>query len=225
MRQSKNLITAIILCMFAFAGTTYAVGQLTSSPPVETGPPVQPEPNRPVPPSVSDKHESIGILRRARTAGDNLPSEALEKLRVHGTLMGENLGLAHKAYTTKSGLTYYVVPANDSVCLNDEVGRSFCTSVVEINAGHFIGVELCAPKLAAGQFRVSGMLPDQASDVQVTYSGGRTAPISVDNNVYSFETPTTRDLPSTVDWTLNGMRQHTAVDPPADVDRGCGPVR
>jgi len=180
----------------------------------------------PAPPAVAtlpaDLTKSIGVLARPRTPQDALPPQAHERITSHAEL-GENVESARHALTTSSGEQYFVVPANGSACLYDQNGGGACLPNADAESGRLVGVDLCAPHLAAGSVRVYGLVPDGVESVALSVAGGRAYSTAVSNNVYAatFEARS-GSLPTVVSWQAGDGAHSERVPLPPDASAGCG---
>lgn len=164
--------------------------------------------------TVGPAHRTIGVLRRERTAADNLPPSVAADLRREG-LMGENPRLARKALVTDFGRTYYVLPAaDDALCLVSADGGSICAPSALAASGKLTGTEACAPG-AEGHYIQFGMVPDEAGDaVTMELTDGSVRRLRVEGNVYAVRLARRGGTPAKVSWqTASGVQ---AIEPYVD---------
>lgn len=166
-------------------------------------------------------HDVFSVLARARSAKDDLPALAVERIRQSGRGFGIDPAKARHGVTTPSGHAIFVVPGDGMVGLYDSSGGGGFSTVEHAASGEMVMVDLCAPGLTGGKVRVYGLLPDGVSDVALVRRSGATTPLQTENNVYAAELQVTGDPPTSVQWAAAGGTTSQAQIPiPPDVAEG-----
>src|SRR4051794_2844684 len=146
------------------------------APATDQGPPpdhatfTQGAPATSVPPELGDR---FGILRRSRTAGDELPPEMAARMEAHPRWdFGANPRLARRASDAHGGL--FVVPGSGGVCLLAGEGSGTCNMSEAAERGEVLGTTTgSAHGYAEGEFRVSGIAADGVDRVILHMADGR----------------------------------------------------
>lgn len=109
--------------------------------------------------------------------------------------------LARKALTSSLGHAIYVVPGNGWICVTGvDVGNS-CDPVNQLDtAAPQLSVAQCGP-IPQGQIALSGIAPDEISELAVL-RGGQQTPITITNNVFFALVPVGPDVgvPDALRW-------------------------
>jgi hypothetical protein len=137
--------------------------------------------------------ERFGVLRRAASAADRLPDDALKVSAQFGSIPAA----ARKARTTPRGSLYVVPGADERVCLLDGNGAGGCNRLDANGDVRMVTTLDHFPGLEQGEVEIRGIVPDGVRSVTVTLrdSGDRT--LDVVNNVYDGVLP---GGPKTVTW-------------------------
>jgi hypothetical protein len=136
--------------------------------------------------------DAFGLLRRPVSAADEVPA------RWRNQLMDVPADLARgevppditsaRKVTTSVGATFWVMKRGDSLCVLEAAddGAGFgCSGIENVLAGRSYAVSSgVGYGLAAGETRISGLLPDGASDVRVATRNGVLHSVAVQQNVY-----------------------------------------
>jgi hypothetical protein len=176
----------------------------------------------------------LGVLRRARTASDELPAVVAASLNEHAPIppiaqklvaagekyaiadrlpeSGANPDLARLAGLSPHGKPVYTIPALRGVCVLTIGGaQRGCDTQEQVETGETVETVLCEPGvIPANEIEISGVLADGATDTAVVLSNGQSAPLQVTNNVYVADYPRSGPLPTTVSWTDASGKRHSA---------------
>ena len=197
-----GLVALVILAAGGLAAGAFALADGADS-----GPPGPA--SRATADSVSPKlADAFAVLRADRDANDELSEADATAIQNRPDSSGANPSLSHKSREA-DGLEFFVIPANDSVCLEatgtDTLGgaSASCQDIDAALSGHLVSATL-----TRGGIRVTGLLPDSASDVELVLANGETLPVPVVNNVYTAEI--TKSLQG-IRFTLGGKEQELAT--------------
>ncbi len=116
--------------------------------------------------------ESFGVFRRSKTPADKIPTDksAGPLDRNHGI----NPEFSRRAQVGAESV--YVTAGNGDVCLRSRVGGDLCTTVPTAVGGEMLSVGICGAGIPAGRISVTGLVPDEATDVR--FDDGSKAPVA-----------------------------------------------
>ncbi|HWI72534.1 MAG TPA: hypothetical protein VNT55_11295, partial [Baekduia sp.] len=138
---------------------------------------------------------------------DALPDAARAHLAAGATPdLGANAALARRALSTALGEELYVVPGRGWVCLTSTAGAGMCTPTDQIAAGYAVGLQ----QIPSG-YRLSGLVPDGVTRVEVRGAGGATAATEVSGNAWRADVAF---APARVAWTGGAGEVSVPVFPP-----------
>ncbi|MCW2983797.1 MAG: hypothetical protein JWR63_1367, partial [Conexibacter sp.] len=146
---------------------------------------------------------------------DALPDSARAQV-AHGAGpdLGANPDLARHALTTALGEELYVVPARGWVCLTSTAAAGSCTPTDRIAEGFAVSLQ----QIPSG-YRLSGLVPDGVSRVEVRGAGPETASAEVADNVWRTDVTFT---PARVAWTGGAGEKVVPVTPPPAAPTAAG---
>lgn len=203
----------VLAAVLAVALTTAVVAMAASDKP--------PNPNAAQVAAPGDDVRQLGVFRRGKKAGDDLPGFARGLVTRQG--FGLNPGLARKAARTPRGQEFYLVPGEGTVALVDAGGSGGVDSVEHVLTGDSMGVEVCGRGLGDDLIRLSGVLPDGPGSVTVRFADGTSTTAPVVDNVWTLETAKrpASALPVELRWTdSSGQPRTNAIPVPSDVGEG-----
>lgn len=147
-----------------------------------------------VPPGLAER---FGILRRGRTARDELPAEMAARMESHPTWdFGANPRLGRRASAAHGGL--FVVPGSGGVCLLAGEGSGTCNTTDAAQRGEVLGTTTgLAHGYEEGEYRVSGIAADGVDQVVLRMADGRSFDLPVSGNVYTIDVT---GEPASVAW-------------------------
>lgn len=155
----------------------------------------------------------LSVLRRPTVTGDAAPASAVSK---SAASYGANAKLARRAFVDDDGVSYFVVPAREGVCLaSADKLAALCATAEDVSAGDAIQGVICAPGLN-NRLAVQGILPDGVSDVGLKRADGSTTPIAVRGNAFSVKVDKDEPLPTAVEWDDASGRQSAPAHIPSD---------
>lgn len=204
-KRLLHIVVAALLIAGAIGAVAYASDQSDS----------QNEQTFPTPPSRSVASSvdaglaaAFSVLRGERGSDDALPDPENTSVGQHGSAYGANTSLARQS-RTDGGLSYYVVPGNDSVCI-EAVGPDPLSGVGGgcARAAQALDGFMVRLVLTRGGIRIMGLLPDTASDVSVVLADGKRVAAPLVNNVYTAEVA---ESVSSVEFTLAGEKRNLAT--------------
>jgi len=157
----------------------------------------------------------MAVFRRPRGQQDALPVLAARSLAAKPVSFGENPALS-RVVRLPSG-SRYLVPGRGVVNFMTAWGSGGAAAISDVVSGQVVVTEVCSGNLRSGQFRVVGLLPDDASDAGVILRNGKRIDLSVIDNAYELVlSPATADeLPAKVVFRIGTARQEVPV-PGAD---------
>jgi hypothetical protein len=194
-------VVIVILLIAGLGAGTYALASALSDP-------SQPETRTTAETIDASLTGAFAVLRSDRTAQDALPDASAAMIRSRPDYFGANLSLSRKSHSAE-GLDFFVIPGNGSVCV--EIAG---TSVIDGAGGGCVHTEdaldgdMIHASLTRGGIRVTGLLPDTASDARLVLANGDEVPVPIVNNVYSAEV--TKSLAG-VRFTLDGQDQERST--------------
>lgn len=144
----------------------------------------------------------FGVLRRAATAADKLPSDALRASATYGSIPDA----ARKARNGVHGPLYVIPGVQERVCLMASNGGGGCNHLDTDGNTQLVTTIDHVPWLDDGQVEIQGLVPDGVRSVTVTLRSGASRTLNVINNVYDGVLP---GGPKTVIWS-----DGTAVEAP-----------
>lgn len=129
-----------------------------------------------------DLQASFAALRRPRTAGDQLPSQALNNITHHPLTSGMKPAQSRRVIAMRN-LQMWLVPARRELCdvvVNHGPGgpanSGFGTGCIGIAGAEKYGL------VASGQTTLTAVLPDGSSDIKVTFKDGSSTLLAPDAN-------------------------------------------
>jgi hypothetical protein len=137
--------------------------------------------------------QRFGVLRRAATAGDRLPKNALEVSATYGSIPDA----ARKARATAHGALYVIPGSDERICLMDQNGAGGCNRLDVDGDLRLVTTIDHVPWLADGEVEIQGLVPDGVRSVTVTLRDGGERTLDVVNNVFDGVLP---GGPRTVTW-------------------------
>jgi len=158
--------------------------------------------------------ERYGTLRSPPAAADRLPAPVARLFGLPKSARAESRLAWGKAHPL------WIVPAADKLCLigiaADGAGEGGCsTDLQELVWGRARFARDCALVRGKRWFSVSGLMPDNASDVDVVLRDGTRVPMNVTRNAYRYEVP--RDqldrLPTKIVWRAGDGKIHSQAVP------------
>lgn len=177
---SKVVAFLAVGCTLAVAGfAIVALGHRGPSSPTATGKHGASTPARH---AAGDLQASFAALRRPRMAADRLPSQVRYSIAHRPLVSGMKTGLSRRVIATRD-MEMWLVPARRELCdvvINHGPGGP-------TNSGYGIGcISTAGAKkyglVAFGKTMVSGVLPDDSSDIKVTFKDGSSALLAPDAN-------------------------------------------
>jgi hypothetical protein len=140
----------------------------------------------------------MGVFRRPRTQQDVLPPLAARSLAARPLTLGENPDLS-RSVRLPSGLRY-LVPGRGVVNFMTAWGSGGAAAIADVLAGQVVESEVCTGKLASGQIRVVGLLPDTARNSGIVLRNGTRLNLEITDNAYEmvFSPSTAEELPAKV---------------------------
>jgi hypothetical protein len=149
---------------------------------------------------------ALGAFRRAPTDADTVTSSAprtradTSGAQEPPSEFGHNRRLARRVLEMPEGAVF-LVAGGSGVCFTSESHvEEGCQPTENVLSGNNAQAVVCAPTLPANQRAVYGVLPDGASNVEVTFSDGSVEPLKVANNAYSIRTTVPQPLPDSIRW-------------------------
>lgn len=214
-RRRSGLLA--LIAVVAIGGGASGAAQVLRAP-VVTGRPIAAAPNPPAPQHLGTRQAELGALVQPATPTTVLPAQLQTNIREQ-TVSGENPRLGRKALTTSWGDTFWVLPAADGkVCLLVNGGGGGCSPAGQIASGTFNGVAPCHQ----GGAVYDGLLPNDATDISLTFDDGRQQRLTLTNNVWATQVARDRAQPTTLNWTHNEIRRHAPTSPLPPAAPGSG---
>lgn len=191
------------------AGGAVATATQFSGAPVEIGKSTAPVASPPTVQKLGSRHAQLDALKQPVSAASTLPADMQASIREQ-TVAGENPRLGRKAYTAPWGDTFWVVPAaNGKVCLLVNGGGGGCSPANQIDDGTFNGVAPCHE----GGAVYSGLLPNDATDVELILRDHTQRALRVVNNVWAAQIALEDPQPTAIAWTQDARRRRAVTSP------------
>jgi hypothetical protein len=105
-------------------------------------------------------------------------------LPVAGYLPNDANPMLARRVDVSDGVSYYLEPSKNGLCVlsSDNLVHA-CFDAAQAVRPQDFGVTVCEHGLPPSQYLVSGVLPDDTQDVEVKWSNGVVAPITVAGNM------------------------------------------
>jgi hypothetical protein len=198
--STTAFVLTVVIAVLGAGAIAVAAGRATDAAPGDQGPPpdratfTQGPRAMTVPRELSDR---FVVLRRGRTARDELPAEMAARMEAHPTWdFGANPRLARRASAAHGGL--FVVPGSGGVCLLAGEGSGTCNMTEAAQRGEVLGTTTgIAHGYEEGEYRVSGIAADDVDQVVLHMSDGRSFDLQVTGNVYTLDV---KGEPASVTW-------------------------
>jgi hypothetical protein len=196
MRAPKRRLALVLAALSLTGAAAFAAepdDETMSDPPSGTQPPVQA--------ADPEQRGSFGILRRAASTSDRLPSAVSASIgRSLTGDVGAATALARRAIARAGGDSVYVLPGRGWLCYyvvtGDDTGYGSCNRTGEAMKGRLVGMLNPAP----GITRITGLVPDSVREVILRGSDGAVERMAPEGNVYMFDTTMS---PKQVEWGSN----------------------
>jgi hypothetical protein len=167
--------------------------------------------------STEQLQAALSILRRPRTARDELPATLQNALAaLHA---GADPGQARRAFVMADGVAVYLVPSERGICLIDSnLSENGCFAATDVLGSGATQSDVCSPTLPDGNtIEIAGIVPDGAIDPTVILSDGRRQALEVRQNAYLMQFDRKGPLPRQIEWTAATGPTTVSADVPADV--------
>lgn len=130
---------------------------------------------------------------------------------------GQNTALS-RAVPVERGGAVYVIPGDGAVCLGDKINWGHtCVDIATAITGDLYLVTLGDPKTP--YTTVSGLAPDDVSEVSIELASGKAVTVPVHHNVYDFSMPGDGPPVTGISWTSNVGESHRVNLPDGGVQR------
>lgn len=211
MKAPRSKLTQATLAI-AFVFTAIGGGALFGS--VALSQDAQHPPDRSARPMIGempqDLAQSFEVLRRDRTADDNLPGRLPEAGQSgEQTQLGVNPGLARRVATTPDDGAVYVIPGRDEACVittRHDMPMAMGCAVTARFRVRGVWLTQAMSRTADGR-RVQGVVPDGVSRIRITRAEQDAVDAAVSDNGFSLDV---QGQPQQLSWVgRDGSVMHT----------------